>query len=362
MGESGDTTGLRLSAQQLQDLPLRVQRNCDVADARHAGNDTLCIYLLKMREFYRWMQRLPYSAALDREAVGDWVIRQEQRWQDLENQELEPLSLGPVQYDPFDHESINRRLDPYGLVYGAGYGRGARPLFFLGTVVSQEEFDGYRIYVVGEEKARDLVAPPAMSRGEVIFVRTESVRRMLYEMIEAWQFRGSPPDALSRALESYGYTPGEEQGFEAMVDAEVESAVWHEVGEVMAGRLLGPAWQERVLALAGSRAERVLRAVRDHLADSLITLPALLENGPEGALHFYFANLGGLRGMLVPQLREAYEAWARGGSADALKRMVAPSREHWLAVAERLLEQDPEHWPIGDEELSALRPSFEVRI
>jgi hypothetical protein len=50
-----------------------VQRNCDIADAQFAGNYSLCTYLLKMREFYRWERGLPFSAALDRQAVGDWV-------------------------------------------------------------------------------------------------------------------------------------------------------------------------------------------------------------------------------------------------------------------------------------------------
>ncbi|OOG22477.1 hypothetical protein B1C78_14885 [Thioalkalivibrio denitrificans] len=347
-----------MQASELRELSLRVQRNCDIADARHAGNDTLCIYLLKMREFYRWMRRLPYSAPLDREEVGDWVIRQERLWEDLEDKDLEPLTLGKTRFDPFDHESVNRRLDPHGLVYGAGYGRGARPLFFLGSVVSREEFDGYRIYVVGEEQARDLVAPPAMSRGEVIFVRTESVRRMLHEMIEAWQFRGSPPgDAMARALAAYGCVSDNDAGFDAMVDSEVESAVWHEVGEVLAGRLLGAAWQERTLEVAGTRGERVMRAVRDHLADSLTTLPALLDSDHDGALHFYFANLTGMRAVLAPRLRKAYEAWTGTGSRHALKRLVAPSREHWLSVARLLLETPPESWPISDEALPALRLS-----
>jgi hypothetical protein len=357
MDEAGHTTSEQLPPGELQALSLRVQRNCDIADARYAGNDTLCIYLLKMREFYRWMRRLPYSAALDREEVGDWVIRQERLWEDLEGKDLEPLTLGERRFDPFDHESINHRLDPHGLVYGAGFGRGARPLFFLGSVVSREDFDGYRIYVVGEEQARDLVAPPAMSRGEVIFVRTESVRRMLHEMIEAWQFRGAPPeDAMARALRTYGYVPGQEAGFETVVNSEVESAVWHEVGEVLAGRMLGPGWQERVLEVAGSRGERVMRAVRDHLADSLTTLPALLEGGHDGALHFYFANLTGMRASLAPHLRKAYESWVERGSTHALKRLVAPSREHWLSVARLLLETPPESWPISDEALPSLRP------
>jgi hypothetical protein len=362
MGQSGEANMLHLPAGQLQAFSQRVQRNCDIADAQYAGNDTLCIYLLKMREFYRWVRRLPYSAPLDREEVGDWVIRQEKLWEELEDKELEPLPVGLTNFDPFDQDSINSCLDPHGMVYGAGYGRGARPLFFLGTLISREDFEGYRIYVVGEEKARDLVAPPAMSRDEVIFVRTESIRRMLHEMIEAWQFRGSPPEAIARALAAYDHTPGDEVSFQAMVDAEVESAVWHEVGEVLAGRLLGPAWQQRMLEVTGSRGERVMRAVRDHLADSLTTLPALLDSGSPGALHFYFANLGGIRGLLTPQLRKGYERWVAGASLDVLKRMVAPSREHWHSVARRLIADGPESWPVSDDELPSLQPSFDSDV
>jgi len=360
--QTTDTTKPWLQDAQLSNLRQSVQRNCDIADARYAGNDTLCTYLLKMREFYRWEQGLPYAARLERGAVGDWVVAREQRWEALENQDLSPLSLGDSRYDPFDHEAINHRLDAHGLVYGAGYGRGARPLFFLGTLESREDYEDYRIYVVGDEAARDLSSPPAMSRGELIFVRRESVRRMVFEMIEAWQMRKAPADdSLGRALAAYGHTPGDDSSLEAMVDSEVESAVWHEVGEVLAGRLLGPVWQDRVLEVAGSRGERVMRAVRDHLADCLTTLPALLSDAPAGALHFYMANLGGMRAVLFPQLREAYEAWVQGGAQEDLRRLIAPAREHWLRVANRLLCEPPETWPVSDEALPSLCPDFPGR-
>ena len=43
-----------MDIKQLSDT---VQLNCHISDARHAGNYTLCIYLLKMREFYRWEKK-----------------------------------------------------------------------------------------------------------------------------------------------------------------------------------------------------------------------------------------------------------------------------------------------------------------
>jgi hypothetical protein len=353
------TTVPSLPGNLLSELRAAVQRNCDIADAQFAGNYSLCTYLLKMREFYRWERGLPFSAVLNRQEVGDWVSRREQGWEALEGLSPESLPLGDSRHDPFDQDTVNRCLDPHGLVYGAGYGRGARPLFFLGTLLRREDFDGYRVCVVGEEKARDLAAPPAMSRGDLIFVRRESLRRLLFEMVEAWEMRGSPAeDPLARALEAYGFVSGDEEALEQMTDSEVESAVWHEVGEVLAGRRLGPAWQQRVQEVAGSRHELVARAVRDHLADCLITLPALLEEGATGAIHFYFANLTGMRALLFPQLREAYERWVAGAPLAVLKTPVAPGREHWLALAHRLLEEPPETWPVADDRLQDLRPAF----
>jgi hypothetical protein len=35
-----------------------VQKNCHISDAQYAGDYTLCIFLLKMREFYRWENQI----------------------------------------------------------------------------------------------------------------------------------------------------------------------------------------------------------------------------------------------------------------------------------------------------------------
>jgi hypothetical protein len=37
----------------LPQLTNAVQRNCDISDARHAGDYRICTFLLKMREYYR---------------------------------------------------------------------------------------------------------------------------------------------------------------------------------------------------------------------------------------------------------------------------------------------------------------------
>jgi hypothetical protein len=59
-----------------------VQRNCDIADARHAREVTLCTYLLGMREFFRWEHDIPYGVAPPREDVGRWISAREALWEE----------------------------------------------------------------------------------------------------------------------------------------------------------------------------------------------------------------------------------------------------------------------------------------
>ena len=69
----------------MQTLIEAVQRNCDIADANHAGDDSLCIYLLKMRDFYRWHESHPLNVPVDREVLGEWIIARESRWNDVKS-------------------------------------------------------------------------------------------------------------------------------------------------------------------------------------------------------------------------------------------------------------------------------------
>ena len=50
-----------------------VQQNCHISDALYAGEYTVCIFLLKMREFYRWENDIPYSGVLPKNAIGEWL-------------------------------------------------------------------------------------------------------------------------------------------------------------------------------------------------------------------------------------------------------------------------------------------------
>lgn len=313
-----------------------VQHNCHISDAAYAGDYGLCTYLLKMREYYRWEQGIALGARLEHRSVASWLERREREWQQMQGASYVSLPVAGRDYDPFAAEAINPELEPRGLVYSAGYGRFGKPHFFLGRLLSVERCHEYTLRVSTDEYARDLVAPPAMTCGQSIFVRRDSLHRAIWERFEEWGFRRGN-SAMTRAMSSYALEAGVDQALERITDNEVETVVLHELGEILAGDLLGTRWQELLVGVARTQAEVVARAVRDHLADCLSTLPALLALENAAALHFYFANLSGLRRELFPALSQAYQRWTDSNDCSALRHSLRDGQRHWLKVARSML-------------------------
>ncbi|MDH5182061.1 MAG: hypothetical protein OEY07_20550, partial [Gammaproteobacteria bacterium] len=207
----------------------------------------------------------------------------------------------------------------------------------LGRLEQQIDQDGYRILITSEELARDLTAPPAMSLGQTIFIRRESLRRMVWEKVEQWDWN-KLDNPLGRAIACYDFRTNLESALEAMTEAELKVVLWHEIGEIKAGQLLGEQWEEMLMALPRSRAEFMVRSVRDHLADALVTLPHLLEQGNTASIHFYMGNLAHMRKELFPGLRSAYDQWLQSNDTAALRDITEISRQHWLNLGRQCLE------------------------
>lgn len=310
-----------------------VQTNCDISDAHHAGDYTLCTYLLKMREFYRWEHDIPFFTSVPQNDLGSWLTARERRWDDLEAQPLARIPLAAGAADPFHSDAVNRELVPQGYVYSGGYGRWQKPLFFLGRLLQRSERDGFTVLVSDCEYARELAAPPAMLQGDTIYVRAESARRFVWEKIDEtqWHRQESP---MQRALDDYGFSRADAPAtLERMTADAIDIMVAHELGEGRVGRLLGDEWAAMLSGLQRSRAEAVARAVRDHLADCLSTLPMLVARGEAPALHFYFANVDGVRKELFPELHTAYRQWLTDRDFNAIGTTVSASAERWLGAA-----------------------------
>jgi hypothetical protein len=330
-----------------------VQKNCTIADARHAREMTMCTFLLEMREYYRWEMEIPYGARLPKDELGDWLNARESLWDTVEEEDFAPLPLTEVGIDPFEADDINRALIPQGLVYSSGLGSFRKPHFVLAELKRAEMREGVQVLVAGCEYARDLIAPPAAMRDGAIFLRMDAVRRLLWNKYEEWQWK-EKDTALGRAFAHYNFERDIERGLDRMAEAESEAMILHEIGEARAESLLGDDWNAMLGQLASRHAELLVRAVRDHLADCLVTLPTLLEREAAGSLHFYQANLSGLRRALFPALPQAYESWLGNRDAAPITDLVRRGATHWLDKARQLTaiyHRDPAQ---GDAQINAL--------
>ena len=330
-----------------------VQKNCTITDARHARDMTMCTFLLEMREYFRWEMEIPFHARVPKDELGDWLNARESIWNTVEEEEFEPLPLNTSGVDPFESDVVNRELIPQGLVYSSGLGRFRKPHFVLAQLQRQEQREGLNILVAGCEYARDLIAPPATLRNGTIFLRMDSIRRLLWNKYEEWQWR-EKGTALGRAFLHYGFDVDIERGLDRMAEAEAETMILHEIGEARAEKLLGDAWGSMLGQLHSKHAELLARAVRDHLADCLVTLPTLLQRNTYGSLHFYIANLSGLRRALFPALSTVYEAWQQNPKSDALSAVIAQGEGHWLKIARELMHAFHADIPNGDARLNHL--------
>lgn len=331
-----------------------VQRNCHISDAQFAGDLTLCTFLLKMRELYRWEHDIPLTQDMPKAEVGDWMNARNLLWDEIETAPYEPLPLPGWAADAFEVRAINRELAPRGLIYSGGYGRQCKPHFFLGRLQRHERRDGFDVYVSSCEYARDLDAPPGMMLDETVFVRTEALRRWLWERYEEWRWN-QRNTALGRAIACYPFERDIHTALDAMTETEVESVILHELGEARADAALGPEWPLLLAAVMRSRAEIVVRAVRDLYADCLSTLPGLIERAEPAAIHFYMANLVGMRRKLFPALPAAYRAWLEGGDLSALRSVAASGLQRWGETAQMVLGLYRER---GDE----AGPEIEARL
>lgn len=364
-----------------------VQRNCHVADARHAADMTLCTYLLQMREFFRWEQGLALQMPLARAAVGAWMAEREALWAEVADEGYAALPLpGGGSADPFDVDAVNAALAPLSLLYGAGLVARERPVFFVADLHGRAQREGVAVLQAGRERARTLLAPPAALGGGgagPIVLRRESMARWCWERAEAYAMRPRPGGALHAMLAHYGLERDFQAGLPRWLDDQCETAVWHELGEYRLSKRWRARWTDLRAALDGSadglatdparegahgpareaahgetraatlgdaraaargdareaaRGDALVRALRDQLADLGVTLPALLERGDAGPMHAWFAAYEGLREAMFPALSAAYAAWRGGDGGALLKVQMAHGLRHFEALAADLLE------------------------
>src|SRR3569833_1631509 len=298
-----------------------VQKNCTIVDVCHARDMTMCTFLLEMREYYRWEKEIPSGARLPKDELGDWLNARESLRDTVEEEDLAPQPPNEAGIDPFEADDINRTLIPQGQDNSSGLGHFRKPHFVLAELKRAEMRDGVQVLVAGCEYARDLIAPPAAMRGGAIFLRMDAVRRLLWNKYEEWQWK-EKDTALGRAFAHYDFDRDTERSHDHMAEAESEAMILHEISETRTETQQGEDRNAMLGHLNSRHAELLARAVRDHLAECLVTLPTLLEREAIGSVLFYLAYLSGLRRALFPALPQAFEAWLGNGATARLTSVV----------------------------------------
>lgn len=316
-----------MESQELKGLTRQVLQNCDISDATHAGLYSICGLALRLRDLYKWENRLPPWEERDSSEILDWIDAKETRWETFAENEYAPLTVCGQTFDPFDADGVNAVLEPHRIYYGAGYAHRLKPTFFLAEVENKTRLNGYKIYTLGRELARDLLTIPAMSQNDSVLLRQESAGLFLWDKIFYIKKSGRP--ALNFALEHLGIAEKDptllHRHLPKIFAAVKDTYIYHELGELQDASFDRESWREIVAAFPFSPVEFIARALKDLLADTCEfgTLHHIIQKRQSAGLAFYVAFIEGLAKEFFPEIGIAFQEFAGSEDWRAIEQAVA---------------------------------------
>jgi hypothetical protein len=290
-----------------------IQHNCDISDARDHGIYSMCTMVLKLRNLYKWENGLQPWQEPEPADLLDWIDVKENYWATIAGESFRPLSAGGKMMAPLDLEEINGALHNDTLLYGAGYGRSMKAVFFLADKIEERSGYGRPVIILGRERAREMASPFAMVQDGHIIIRRESLRFFFWDQIQ--ELHSSCRTSLRHALQCYGvFKDGIldrellQASLDTIVDREMDLIIYHEVGETGQDAFKSATLQTIVGHFPGTVIEFVSRTVKDILADThphgpLFSLSAARR---DSSLGFYLAFLDALRAKLFPEILAAW--------------------------------------------------------
>ena len=296
-----------------------VQYNCDISDARDHGIYSMCTMVLKLRNLYKWEKGLQPWDEPESADLLDWIEAKENYWATIAEESFRPLSVAGKHYAPLDLEDVNATLNGT-LLYGAGYGRSMKAIFFLAEKLEQSTIEGCPVIILGAEQAREMASPFAMVQDGLIIIRKHSLRYFLWDQVQ--EVRSSCRSSLRYALQSYGVMKDGvldqelfKQSLDTIVEQEMNLFIYHEVGEILQADLSSESLRRIVDHFPGSVLEFVGRAVKDIQADAHPSglLAYILREKRHSTLGLYLSFFDGLREKLFPELLAAWRLFVADG-------------------------------------------------
>jgi hypothetical protein len=335
----------------LEEILPAIRKNCIISNAHHSGLYSLCGLFLRLKDQYNWEQNNPPWNPTDKNHLLTWIDGQETLWLNYLDSPYEPIRIDGRTLNYLNNRVINHYLLPSGLYYGAGYGRGLKPTFFLGTVKEKRLFSGYTIFILDRDLACDLSLTPAQRQGRTIVIRLDPLRFFLWSKIQ--EMDQLEREGTDLALGHYGWNPSlpPDAQLEALVRSEMETILFHELGEAKDRSIPRTLWRSLLFHFPLSRIELYLRTLKDLLADTHSggTLKYIVRKKKSGSLGFYLSNLKGLRRSLFPEIVTAirefkiHEDWAGIEQArkEGRKKLVLQA-QRFRYLAEATMPTHPE--------------------
>ena len=327
---------------EIEAITRQVLHNCDISDAQHAGLYSTCGLALRLRDLYKWEHRLNPWEEKDTSEILDWIGEKEALWEKLADAKPAGIQIQGKDYDLFDTRAINTILEPRGLFYGAGYAYRLKPTFFLAEIVNKRQNNGYTVYTLGRELARDLLTLPALTQEQQILLRTDSARLVMWDQMTYIKKSGRP--ALRFALEHCGLKKHSPEALQhhlpILLAAQKDNYIYHEIGELSDSTFDPNIWRELIAAFPHSPIELLARGLKDLLADTHPsgTLNHLIENRKFAGLGFYTAFLDGMLKELFPQLRNAFIDFTETGNWRIIKAAAGEGYQHAKKATGEMIE------------------------
>lgn len=321
-----------------------VKHNCDISDARDNGIYSICTLVLKLRNLYKWENGLEPWQEPDSPVLLDWIAAKENYWETMQSEPFSHIPINGKGVDPFQLPVINGHLSSGNYLYGAGYGRSLKAVFFIAEVLEDRVVEGCQAIILGKEKARELSSPFAMLQDGVIYIRKEPMRFFFWDQIQ--EVNASSRISMQQALACYGliedscFFDREKmiEIFDIIIDQELEIFIYHEVGESQKNSLNSKVLKKVISAFPGSALELVARAVKDILADTHPKglLGHILAREKKSSLGFYVSFLDGMRKHLFPEIAEASQQFWKSGDWSLVEKARKESRTRNEEIAGRL--------------------------
>lgn len=322
-----------------------IQRNCDISDARDNGIYSICMLVLKLRNLYKWEHGIEPWEEPEPSDLLDWIDAKENYWEKIIDEPYQPVLLNGSAIDPYDIEKINKQLVGRNILYGAGYGRSLKSIFFLADIIKKDSIEGCSVFLLGCERAKELSSPFAMLQDSTIIIRREPLRFFFWDQIQ--EIRSSCKASLHHALNQFGILVDghlNQDKFRAeldrIVDSEIPIFIYHEVGEKLEKSLDSHVLRKIISVFPDSAIEYVTRAVKDILADTHPQgmVSYIIQEKREASLGFYAGFLAGLRKELFPHLSERFDAFLQKRDWQLIEEARQLCRDSNLQFAEKICD------------------------